>query len=212
VKCAIIVKICSLEDGGLNGQLQVVLENLNKNEALRYMGYGDISPDENILSLMNECEKALLAVIKPCCVYHVFDIEEVGEGVAVCGTSLVLKGDAIREHLAGCCKVVLMAATLSAHADRVIRRYEATDMTRAVMADFLASAAVEQVCDAAEESIGDEFSILSYMAVLSGLRRLTAGYPGQFSRCFAGTEAYRAECHRKQYPYAEKIRYGGDRS
>ena len=158
VKCAIMVKICSLEDGGLNGQLQVVLENLNKNEALRYMGYGDTSPDENILSMMNECEKALLAVIKPCCVYHVFDIEEVGEGVAVCGTSLVLKGDAIREHLAGCCKVVLMAATLSAHADRVIRRYEATDMTRAVMADFLASAAVEQVCDAAEESIGDEFS------------------------------------------------------
>ena len=150
-------KICSLEDGGLNGHLQVGLESLDKKEALRYMGYGDTAPDEKILSMMDECEKALLAVIKPCCIYHVFDIEEVSNGISVCGTSLVLEGNAIREHLAGCCKAVLMAATLSAHADRVIRRFEATDMTRAVMADFLASAAVEQVCDQAENAIAQEF-------------------------------------------------------
>lgn len=142
----------------MNGHMQVKLDKLNKNEALRYMGYGGAQPGEDILMMMDECEKALLAVIKPCCIFHAFDIENVSGGVAVCGTSLVLEGDSVREHLAGCTKAVLMAATLSAHADRVIRRYEATDMTRAVMADFLASAAVEQVCDTAENSIGEEFS------------------------------------------------------
>ncbi len=142
----------------LNGHIQVKLEYLDKKEALRYLGYGSSTPDDSIIGMMDECEKALLSVIKPCCIYHVFDIEPVSGGVAVCGTSLVLKGDSIKEHLAGCCKAVMMAATLSAHADRVIRRYEATDMTHAVMADFLASAAVEQVCDTAENAIGDEFS------------------------------------------------------
>ncbi|MBQ8967637.1 vitamin B12 dependent-methionine synthase activation domain-containing protein [Ruminococcus sp.] len=141
----------------MNGYLQVELDSLNKSEALRYMGYGSTAPDEKIMSMMNEVEKTLLQVIKPCCIYHVFDIEARENSVAVCGTALVLEGKAITEHLAGCTKCVLMAATLSAHADRVIRRYEATDMTYAVMADFLASAAVEQVCDRADEQVRKEF-------------------------------------------------------
>jgi len=142
----------------MNGYLQVCLEKLDKSEALRYMGYGRTVPDERILSMMDECEKALLGVIKPCAIYHVFDIQPLEDGVAVCGTSLVLRGKAISEHLAGCVKCVLLAATLSAQADRVIRRYEATDMTRAVMADFLASAAVEQVCDKVDEQVRGEFA------------------------------------------------------
>ena len=142
----------------MNGYISVMLNKLNRQEALRYMGCGDAVPDEKMLGMLEECEAALLAVIKPCCIYHVFDIEDTEDGVAVCGTSLVLAGRSVREHLAGCTKAVLMAATLSAHAEKVIRRYEATDMTRAVIADSLASAAVEQVCDKAEEEITREFS------------------------------------------------------
>ncbi len=142
----------------MNGCVQVVLDKLNKSEALRYMGYGKTAPDENVLAMMDECEKALLTVIKPCFTYHIFDIEHVDNGVAVLGTSMILEGKSVSEHLANCDRCVLLAATLSAHADRIIRRYEATDMTRAVMADFLASAAVEQVCDMADEQVRKEFS------------------------------------------------------
>ena len=142
----------------MNGYMQLELQSLNRKEALRYMGYGSSVPDESIKRALDECEKALLAVIKPCCIYHVFDIEHVSEGVAVCGTSLVLEGKSVAEHLAGCTKAVLLAATLSSHADKVIRRYEATDMTGAVICDFLASAAVEQVCDAVDEQVRTEFA------------------------------------------------------
>lgn len=142
----------------MSGYLQVGLESLDKSEALRYMGYGETRPDENVRSMMDSCEKALLEVIKPCAIYHVFDIEPVNDGVSVCGTSLVLRGRAISEHLAGCGKCVLLAATLSAHADKLIRRYEAADMTLAVMTDYLASAAVEQVCNEVDEVVRREFS------------------------------------------------------
>ena len=135
---------------------QIMLDSLDKGEALRYMGYRDVQADEKTLRIMEECEKKLLAVIKPCFVYHVFDIEHSDGGVIICGTSLILEGRSISEHLSGCTKCVLMAATLSAHADRLIRQYEATDMTRAIILDFLASAAVEQVCDAAEERLDRE--------------------------------------------------------
>lgn len=142
----------------MNGYIRVTLDSLNKREALRYMGYGSSVPDERTLLMLEECEKALLAVIEPCCIYHVFDVVPVDNGISVCGTSMVLKGRSVSEHLSGCTKAVLMAATLSVHAEKVIRRYEATDMTRAVMADSLASAAVEQVCDKAEEEVKQSFS------------------------------------------------------
>lgn len=142
----------------MNGLKRVALESLNKAEALRYMGFGENEPDDNTARLMEECEKKLLSVIKPCYIYRVFDICECPEGVEVKGTSLILKGDSVREHLEGCERCVLMAATLSAGADMLIRRNEAVDMTSAVITDFLASAAVEQVCDEAEREINAQLS------------------------------------------------------
>ena len=142
----------------MTGCVSVRLEELNKSEALRYMGCKDGAPDENIRALMDQCEKELLGAIKPAFVYRVFDIEDTEDGVEVLSTALTLRGKDISAHLKGCEKCLLMAATLSAGADRIIRRFEAVDMTRAVLADFLASAAVEQVCDKAEEEIRHQLS------------------------------------------------------
>ncbi len=138
------------------GMKNITLESLDRSEALRYMGYGETAPDEKIMSEVRQCEKQLLAVIKPCFVYKVFDTEPAENGVALKGTTLILKGRDISEHLKGCEKCVLFAATLSFAADMLIRRYEATDMTKAVIADFLASAAVEQVCDIADKTVRTE--------------------------------------------------------
>lgn len=142
----------------MNGYLQIGLDRLDKSEAFRYMGYSESAPDENIKKITEDCERSLLEVIEPCAVYHIFEIEHTDDGVAVCGTSLVLKGSAVSEHLDGCQRAVLIAATLSAHADKLIRRFETFDMTRAVITDFLASAAVEQVCNEVDEVVRREFS------------------------------------------------------
>ncbi len=129
------------------------LDNINQSEAIRYLGYGSQKPDEKILALLNDCEKKLLECISPAYIYRVFDIAHDGGSIAVEGTSLVLEGSDICAHLKKCEKCVLMCATLSAGADRLIRQLEAVDMTRAVITDCLASAAVEQVCNIAEEEI-----------------------------------------------------------
>lgn len=129
------------------------LTKLNRSEAIRYLGYGGSTPDEKTLLIINDCEKKLLECISPAYVYRVFDITSNGESVIVEGTSLSLEGDDIKAHLDKCKKCVLMCATISAGADRLIRQLEAVDMTKAVITDCLASAAVEQVCDIAEEEI-----------------------------------------------------------
>ena len=66
---------------------------------------------------------------------------------------ILLSGQDIRRHLDGCERCVLLAATLGAQADTLIRRAQIIDMNRALWLDAAASAAIEAVCDAAQASL-----------------------------------------------------------
>lgn len=138
------------------------IEKLNRSEAFRYMGYKGGEIKDEIIKITEECEQRLLDAIKPKYVYRVFDIEESDQGVLVKDTPLIFKGNAISKHLKDCDRCVLMCATLSAEADKVIRSYEAVEMEKAVIADSLASAAAEQVCELAEAEIQKEVGSFYY--------------------------------------------------
>lgn len=138
------------------------LNKLDRDEAFRYMGYKGGGIPQNILRLADECEERLLAEIQPKYVYRIFDIYTDSGGLCVSGTELVFKGKSIAEHLKDCGRCILMCATLSAGADKVIRSYEAAEMEKAVIADCMASAAVEQICDTAEREIEAAFGNYNY--------------------------------------------------
>lgn len=136
------------------------LEKINTAEAFRYLGYGSSVPDEQTLSIAQECERKILAVIDEKYTFKYFDIEGIdgtAKEVLLCRTSLKLCGSSICGHLEGCSGVVLFAATLSEGVDRLIRQLSVRSMSAAVIADSMASAAVEQVCDMAEQEIMKEF-------------------------------------------------------
>lgn len=120
------------------------------------MGHKGGALPESMTALADECEQRLLTSITPKLVYAVFNIEHTADGVAVGGTPLVLKGRDIAAHLADCERCVLFAATLGSGADAVIRGYESAAMEKAVIADCMASAAIEQVCDLAETEIREK--------------------------------------------------------
>lgn len=131
----------------------IKLTSINRSEALRYMG---CAPDTNaamITAQVNKCETELLEIIRPTYTYKIFDTEQTDSGILLSGTSLLLAGQSVKEHLQGCRRVIAMAATLSGHADNYIRRAEISDMAQALIADCLCTAAVEQVCDIAEKEI-----------------------------------------------------------
>ena len=50
----------------------IILDYVNVNEALRYLGYGDNKPDDNTKKLLDICSEELLKVIQPKYVYRVF--------------------------------------------------------------------------------------------------------------------------------------------
>lgn len=128
---------------------KVTLNKINKSDALRYLGYGKSAPDDTSLRLLDKCESELLRVLDCKYIYRVFPLED-GQ---IPGSAFRFEGRSIEAHLKGCSRVILLCATLSESADRLIRRKQLTGMAEAMMTDALASAAVEQVCDTAETEI-----------------------------------------------------------
>ena len=108
----------------------IVLGQLDKNEALRYMGHRGEDIDEQLDKLITKCEKEVLSCVKPRFVYKVCDISREEKGILVKDTNLFLTGNSIKKHLDGC--------------------------DEAVAIDSLCSVAVEQACDRAELIIKEE--------------------------------------------------------
>lgn len=133
----------------------LTLKNINKSEALRYMGQHG-KPSESLIKVVDECEKKLLETVRPNFVFRVFDLNFSENGVEVCGSSLVLKGNDVRNHLEGCKRAVLMCATLGDATDRLIRTTEITDISSAFVMDAMASAAIEDVCRLCDENIKEQ--------------------------------------------------------
>lgn len=122
-----------------------------QSEALRYLGFRDKAPDAATLALLTEGERQLRAACTPRFVWRVASLARGEQGLFLDG--LPLLGADIAAHLTGCDRAVVLAATLSAGADALLRRLSATEMALAVVTDALASAWIEEICAAAEDEI-----------------------------------------------------------
>lgn len=128
---------------------------IDRSLALRYMGWRG-EPDERISALLGECEELLLKAARPRFVWRVFDISRSEGGIALSDCGFLLTGSDIARHLDGCEKAAVTAATLSADVDRLLKRLQLEDGTKAVAADALASAFAEEVSEQARRAVLDD--------------------------------------------------------
>ena len=128
------------------------LGDVSREEASRYMGVRG-EPDAAVRALLDRYEPIVRERMRPAYVYRELRAEHREEGVFFPDIGLLLPGEDIRRHLSGCDRTVLFAATLSAEADKLIRQSQIEGMAEAMAVDALCSAAIEQVCDRAEEEI-----------------------------------------------------------
>lgn len=138
---------------------ELKLSDIDKEEVIRYLGYKDKKPDENMMRLLDRCEKQVLECARARFVYKVFDIDKESrqDTIIVKNTNIELPGNSIRNHLKDCDRAVFMAVTISEGIDRLIRIAKVKDIAEAVVVDSMASAAVEQACNRAEQVIKEEF-------------------------------------------------------
>ena len=131
----------------------MMIERLNQNEILRYLGYKDSGVTEQIQKLLDRCERETLQILQPKYVYQRFSIERLDDGIHVTGTPLILKGQAIAEHLQNCEEIFLMGATAGMALDRQIRRFMIKEPDAGVVLDSCGIQAVEQIGDLAEKEM-----------------------------------------------------------
>lgn len=114
---------------------------IDRTTALRYMGASGWQPDAATAALLDKAEAAVLKTATPRAALRLLP-----------RTALPLddQGSDLRRHLQGCTHVLLMAATLGSELDRLLRRFELTDIALAAAADAMASVLLEQVCDELE--------------------------------------------------------------
>ncbi len=125
---------------------------IRRSEVLRYLGFGAMSPEESFLKRIDALENTLRQTMHPRFLYRLLPLTEDADGTP-CIDGLRLSGKDIHAHLHGCTQVILLAATLSAETDRLLARVQIQDMADALIADAIANAAIESVCDNAEQQI-----------------------------------------------------------
>lgn len=149
---------------------------IDRKEALRYMGYRGQKMDPALHDLLDTCIEEVKAVSKESFTYGIFDMERVEEGLQLKGTTLLLHGKDIGRHLSKAEKCAVMAVTLGLETDRRIAFYSKTDLTKGLIFDACAAAAVESICDMVQEEIEAKAKAIG----LQTTTRFSPGY-GDFS-------------------------------
>ena len=119
-------------------------QNDTRAETLRYLGAGGWQPDAASQVLLQKAEDALRAAATP---------RGVWKQLSLTALPLQNAGNDIARHLRGCDAMVLMAVTLGSGADTLMRRLELTDIALAAVVDAMASAVMEELCNALEAEI-----------------------------------------------------------
>lgn len=129
----------------------ITLSNLNRSEALRYMGAKALNPDKMTSDIMDEVENELLKVCRPA--YTFTEIPK---------DSQALGGNDIKKVVAESEKVLLIAATLGIYVEKLLRKTQITDMAKAVVVDSMASVAIEQFMDKIEDELKERYKGLYF--------------------------------------------------
>ena len=123
----------------------------DKNELLRYRGHkGKIPP--HLSHMADEIINKITPHLTPRCIQGRYSITTAENGIQL-ETGLVLQGEDIKKHLAGCDECYIICATVGTGADSFIRSMMAMGSVWGLLADAAATRAVESLCDNLETQL-----------------------------------------------------------
>lgn len=120
------------------------LTDIDRGEVLRYLSYRGGALSDTVREDLDRCEALLLQTARPRAVWKLFDLLPDG---GLKDSAYRPSGNDIRLLLADSTQVILLAATLGAEAEALLRRAQKRSMGDAVILDAAGSAAIENVCD-----------------------------------------------------------------
>ena len=131
---------------------------LDRAEAIRYMGYHGAQPEDTVLESLTRCGAALQQAVEPKSIYRIFPLLALDEDTLSIA-DIQIHSRNLARNLQGCREVCLMAATLGLGPDRLITRASAVRMSDAVIYQAAAAAMIETYCDEVNENIRQEAAV-----------------------------------------------------
>lgn len=124
----------------------------DKKEALRYMGCRDFEISDSFEEIYQEClaEYKKAASYKAVC--KITKLTHIGNSATDFGFCKISNA-ALYKNLSGCSTAAVFAVTAGAGVDRLLLRYCKISPAHAVVADCIASSAIEVWCDEVNEQI-----------------------------------------------------------
>ncbi|MCR4610394.1 MAG: hypothetical protein K5644_00695 [Lachnospiraceae bacterium] len=129
--------------------------DVNRREIARYLGYKSIDDlDDKTAKVIDECINEIMDVIEPKSCYDTFPIQWNNNKCEFAGIDVTSK--ALIKNLAGCSKVIMAAVTIGPGVDRLIRRAEVRDMSKAYILQCVGTEVVEAWCNKINRELSDE--------------------------------------------------------
>ena len=124
---------------------------INRAEIIRYLGYGRQTPDAEILALIETCVQEVEAAAEPKSVMRRFPVEVCEDRVQTAG--FTFHSRQLARNLKDCQEVVFFAATLGTGVDRLLHKYLKLQVSKAVVVQATAAAAIEAYCNQCQKEL-----------------------------------------------------------
>lgn len=130
--------------------MQIMLNEIPLRETLHFLGWRGTPLDRALVDQIQGLTQYALALLEPRVMIRRFLLED---QCRLKGTTISLQGKDIAAMLSPCHEAVLLAATLGAQSERMLLKAQARDSAQALVLDAVLSAAIEAICDEAEEQL-----------------------------------------------------------
>lgn len=135
--------------------MQTELKCIPAKEVLHFLGWRGAPIEAPLMERIAALSDEVIRSVQPRVMMRRFRVEEGGR---LEETVFSPTGESIRRMLAPCHETVLLAATLGAQSERMLLRMQAKDAAQALVLDAVLSAAIEAVCDEAENDLRTKLS------------------------------------------------------
>ena len=144
------------------GVKKYTLPTLSVSEVLRYARAGQEDASDVLRGLISE----VMPLFDPSVVYSVFDLKSDGNTIFV--GDVGIESISLQKALEDCTRVIVFVASAGAKIDRMVNKYTKISPLKALFANAIGAAAVEELCDAFCRDAEREYGKLT--------RRFSPGY------------------------------------
>lgn len=137
---------------------------IREREIYRYLGYRNHEPDDRTKRLVKEVLTDLEPAVLPKSVMRVFQCEVENNQIYLRDeqTEITIQSSQLAKNLERCKYAILFAATLGNAPDKLIMKYEITNMAKAAVVQAASAEMIESYCDEIQENIRQDWKEKGY--------------------------------------------------